>query len=314
MNGNDLRNLFVKSLSASLDKLSIAKNGEQLKDIFICPICLQKFNLKECLNARDIISLEDVPPKALGGRPLTITCKNCNNSCGHDLDTYLVNEIRNGHKLLLSESQKQKGTISVGTTELLGKFSIDLNSKSISVTINENNNNPANIDDAKFNLKKAFEDQRSIDIKLKFTEQKRYPQVLIPSILKNAYLLAFHELGYRYILRSNLDIIRRQILYPQQIILISNPVIFQDEVFMQSFGDGVYKVSIGNQLCIGVIISLKLKEINIEHRFFVVLPDYMDEESRIYSDVLSKEQGQKCSIIAKLNNRSYNKSDRIVQF
>lgn len=304
MNRTYLRNYFVQSLSTSLDKLPIMYNGERMKNKFICPICLQIFKLDECLKSKDIVSLEDVPPKSLGGHPLTITCKKCNNRCGHDLDTYLFNEIRRWHKVKLSEREKQKGTISNGTTELQGQISIDLNSKIISTTISEKNNNPSNIDNFESVLKKAFENNSSTDLKLKFTEPKLCPEVIKTSILKNAYLLAFYVLGYRYILRSNLMNVRKQILNPQQTILTSNPIIFKDEVSLQSFNDGVYKISIENQPCIGVIISLKLKEIKIVHQFCVVLPDYMDKESRIYSEVLSKHHKRKVSIIAKFKNPS----------
>lgn len=308
MNRTDLRNLFVKSLSASLDKLSIAKNGEQMREIFICPICLQIFNLKECLNTRDIISLEDVPPKSLGGHPLTITCKNCNNSCGHNLDTYLVNEIKSGHRILLSREKEQKITLSNDSTLLQGQFSIDYNKKTISTIVKEENNNPSNIAAFHSDLKMAFESHSPTELKMNFTELKRCPDVLHLSILKNAYLFAFHILGYRYILRSNLDIVRKQILYPQQKILASSPVIFRDEKSLQLFDDGVYSVSIDNQLCIGVKISLKLKEINKVHSFFTVLPDYTDDESRIYTE-LSKQHEQKVSIIAKFKNTNIDKKN-----
>jgi hypothetical protein len=84
-------------------------------------------------------------------------------------------------------------------------------------------------------------------------------------------------------------------------LLNTNPVIFQNEEFLQRFNDGIYKVSIGNQLCIGVIISLKMKKINVNHQFFVVLPDYKDEGTRIYSEVLNRHQKQVVSIIAQFN-------------
>lgn len=303
MSCTNLRDRLVQSLSKSIEKLSISNNGELLKNKFICPICLQIFDLNECLNTGDKLSLEDVPPKSLGGHPLTITCKKCNNSCGHNLDIYLFNEIKNGCIIPLSGKEMQKGTISSGSTILQGQISIDVNYKKISLKIDEKNNNPTNIGAFNSDLKKVFESQTPVNFQLNFTEMKRCPEVISSAILKNAYLLAFHILGYRYILRSNLDVVRKQILYPQQMILNINPVIFHDEDFLQRFSDGIYIVSIGNQLCIGVIISLKMKAVNVVHHFFVVLPDYKDEETRIYSEVLNKHQEQMVTIIAQLKNR-----------
>lgn len=298
MSRTDLRNRLVLSLSKSINELSISNNGEQLKNKFICPICLKIFDLNECLNSGDKISLEDIPPKSLGGHPLTITCKNCNNSCGRNLDIYLFNEIKKGCIIPLSGKEMQKGTISNGSTTLQGQISFDVYNKIISVKIDEKNNNPSNIDTLNSDLKKAFESRIPANFQMNFTELKRCPEVLSTALLKNAYLLAFHTFGYRYILQSNLDIVRIQILFPQQKILSINPIIFLNERSLQNFDDGVYKVSIEDQLCIGVIFTLNMKEINIAYQIFAVLPDFNDKKSRIYSEVFGHGI-TKVSIIAK---------------
>ena len=62
----------------------IERTGE-----YICPICLNSFN-KEQLNK---LSMEDAPQASLGGKKIAITCKKCNNTCGHETDIHLVNFI-----------------------------------------------------------------------------------------------------------------------------------------------------------------------------------------------------------------------------
>lgn len=301
MNSIDLRNRLVQSLSKSIEELSMSNNGELLKNKFICPICLQIFDLNDCLNTGDKISLEDVPPKALGGHPITITCKKCNNNCGYDLDTFLINEIKMGSIIPLSEKRMQKGTITNGSTTLQCQLSVDENNKKISINIDEKNNNPLNIERLKSNLKKTIESRIPANFQMNFTRLKRCPEVLSTALLKNAYLLAFQKLGYRYILHSNLDIVRKQILFPQQKILSVNPIIYQNEPFFQNFDDGVYKVSIDGHPCIGVFITLKIKAINCNHQFFAILPDSKDKDIHIYSEVLGNNVKRNVSIIAKYN-------------
>ena len=52
--------------------------------VYGCPLCLGAFGSPEAL------SPEHVPPKAIGGKPLVLTCRKCNNSHGHLLDANVV--------------------------------------------------------------------------------------------------------------------------------------------------------------------------------------------------------------------------------
>ncbi len=60
-------------------------NGEfeEVNNPYICPICSKLFN-QDSLNQdnKNPLTLEDVPPSSLGGRPIILTCKNCNNKLG----------------------------------------------------------------------------------------------------------------------------------------------------------------------------------------------------------------------------------------
>src|SRR5690606_794099 len=61
------------------------------KDVYLCPICLRPHI---DLNSDDPLTLEDAPPKSLGGSANTLTCKTCNNTAGHEIDFHLTERLR----------------------------------------------------------------------------------------------------------------------------------------------------------------------------------------------------------------------------
>ncbi len=63
--------------------------------VYICPLCCRGFS-KEILDHESFdnhLTLEDVPPKSVEGKPILLTCKECNNKSGfkvdHAIQTYL---------------------------------------------------------------------------------------------------------------------------------------------------------------------------------------------------------------------------------
>jgi hypothetical protein len=57
---------------------------EASEPLYPCPICLVRFP-RAALDD-DRLTAEDVPPKSIGGRPLLLTCKSCNNDSGMSID------------------------------------------------------------------------------------------------------------------------------------------------------------------------------------------------------------------------------------
>jgi hypothetical protein len=59
---------------------------------YICPLCFETFFEKDLdATLENYLTLEDIPPKSLGGKPLALTCKKCNSRSGHELDVHLLN-------------------------------------------------------------------------------------------------------------------------------------------------------------------------------------------------------------------------------
>ena len=68
-------------------------------DAFICPLCMNIINVED----KDKITLEDVPPESVGGKPILVTCADCNNTLGGRVDNYLYNELLVYHFLHIAE-------------------------------------------------------------------------------------------------------------------------------------------------------------------------------------------------------------------
>ena len=113
---------------------------------YICPICLETFNLNKLGDkANDLLTVEDVPPKSLGGNPLLITCRKCNSSCGHNLDVYLLNEIRY-HDERMDFSKSKNTMLSCNGTSIRAKVTKDKHS-GLKFDISRQNNNPQQVDE-----------------------------------------------------------------------------------------------------------------------------------------------------------------------
>jgi hypothetical protein len=58
-----------------------------------CPLCFTPFTSAEASSGRSV-TLEHVPPKALGGKALCLTCKSCNAGAGRDVDQLAARNVR----------------------------------------------------------------------------------------------------------------------------------------------------------------------------------------------------------------------------
>lgn len=281
------REHLLNQYMSIISRLKLAgENGDSvpLTDCYICPLCLKSFNLKQCDNkSGDILTLEDVPPKSLGGTPCLLTCRSCNSRCGHEVDVFLYNEIRSiDEKIDFSKPKRgilSKNDIKLNATVELGDSGYDIN-------ISHHNNNPSNIDA----FKRSFcgeNGNSKLNLKVKKYDYKLNTERAKIAALKSAYLIAFKKLGYQYILNNNLNKVRQQILCPDKNILNDAYMIGENNYLPKNFPDGVYLAEIETIKCISVIFSLKLKNSNNKHQIIVILPCPDDSECEVYSKLLS---------------------------
>lgn len=257
-------------------------DGDDLiaKDVYICPLCLKSYNLEESL---DVLTMEDVPPKSLGGKPILITCKKCNNTCGHKLDVFLFNEFKYFEDIKSLGENGKSARLSINGIEVNARIK-EKEDKTLYCDIG-NNNNPATLRMFLENIEMAGNNWK-IDAKIKLSNLKRNENAAKLAVLKSAYLLAFYKLGYRYILNSNLSIVRDMLINPEQMVEKSF-IVADGKSLNPKIKDDVYLAKINDIKAIIVVLSLRMNPSNHMYRYAVALPSHGEIEKNLYENVLS---------------------------
>ncbi len=181
---------------------------------YACPICLRMFGLTDARR----LTQEHVPQESLGGLKICLTCFDCNSNAGHRLDAH-VNRREKGlafFKAML-EGGTYEGRAQIKIGESVTNANLTARDKFVEITPSKEINNPiehGRLHEALAGFKEngTWEGQR-IDFKLVGEAFNRHKAMVAD--LKTAYLACFAKLGYQYILRPQLDIVRNQIIQPE---------------------------------------------------------------------------------------------------
>jgi hypothetical protein len=155
---------------------------------------------------------EDVPPKSVGGRPLLLTCRECNNSSGHLLDAHIrsgqdLKEMAEGRREVPIRLTQFGQTISAVATFGPGHISIAGLPKQSDPRAHEALF--AELD------RVAASGSRDWDVKIT-TSTRHSPQREGVGWLRVAYLYASAALGYQWVMRPELERIRDQFRRPDE--------------------------------------------------------------------------------------------------
>ena len=199
----------------------------EIDNDYICPICLRKFS-KEQISA---LSLEDAPQDSLGGHKIAITCKDCNNSCGYDVDIHLVNFLKRLDEIDFIEGSTRRIVIPDNGKKINAILEVGIN-KELKVILPQKINNPQWLQEHINNIKKGdvidIKNQR-VDIDMKKAST---------AILKNAYIILFSHFGYSFLLDNHYDRIREQIKNPSRYIIpdlwAKQPINMQDGIYLSN--------------------------------------------------------------------------------
>lgn len=175
-------------------------------DLYACPICLMGYNTP------DAFTLEHVPPKSTGGRPLVLTCATCNNTAGRQLDSHIAAaasaaDVAAGRRPL--DTRMTFGGHTITASLQIGDAGFDF-------TAIPSRSDPKALD-AFFQAfaKAAAEESADHSVNLSYRDPHD-PYRESVAWLRVAYLYAFATLGYNYILQPPLAPIRKQIREPEE--------------------------------------------------------------------------------------------------
>ncbi len=189
--------MFVRGASALEPILGVS-------GVYVCPLCLTPHG-RDCVKGPDPhLTLEDIPPKKAGGRPLVLTCRKCNNEAGHTIDARLgervdLIEALRGRPSTRPPKLTATFTTPNGEVDLKGLPaagpSVRLHSEAVRRALGSG---PAQLSKITVPL-----NDRGVQL----------------SMLRAGFLAAFAQLGYHYALCSQLDRVREQIANPEDQIL-----------------------------------------------------------------------------------------------
>lgn len=197
---------------------------------YICPLCFDIFFEQDLDNSLpNPLTLEDIPPVALGGKPLALTCKKCNSKSGHELDVHLLNRLLEVDVAMFLPNSKSRAVFELNGNKVNGTFEVDEEGV-LKLNLQKENSNPQQSD--KFTedlfphrtiynplftpieiLAKQQYQTPTFNIKLNKKSNERRAEI---ALLRIAYLIAFSTLGNAFLINSSLCKEREQILNPER--------------------------------------------------------------------------------------------------
>lgn len=302
MGNKDKRSRLIEICSKAIAEMPFQdEDGKEfpIKGYYVCPLCLKTFNLQELGDKiGEVLTLEDIPPKSLGGSPILVTCKKCNSTCGHDIDNWLLNELefQYGDKEALDN---MTAVLDSHGKKIYTKVRID-EDKTICFDVRPKTN-PINAVDKFVDSVKGDGENYSIQAKIHVNNWKRNVQAARIAVLKSAYLFAFRKLGYYYILNHSLTPVREQIMQPDKDILHNTFIIGDQNCVPMKAKDGVYVATVNGYKFIAVLITFKVPSNGFKCRGVVALPGpgFKEDGLHLYHDILfcnSKEEKRNCQI------------------
>lgn len=199
---------YASNLQLLIDH-GILPSLEETKDkTYICPICTGLFDENSIFqSSTNYLTLEDAPPKSLGGSQVALTCYSCNNGLGTDIDWHLsekITELDYQEKITGSEL---KAKFSLGKYTVNGKIQVQHNDNA-RILVSPKNNNPAMV--AGFNKLAKKGSTPSMTLNKSRVNSKKIQIAL----LKSAYILMFEKFGYSFLFNNQYSRVRKQLLDP----------------------------------------------------------------------------------------------------
>jgi hypothetical protein len=182
---------------------------------YICPVCLRQFSEADLdQSLKNPLTLEDAPPKSLGGKASILICKECNNNAGHYIDVHLAERMNE-----LDNEAFLPGVVFAAQTEnngLLSKAKVSVSeNREITIRHDIKKNHPGKLNDY------IEATGRDTPINILF-EKKADPVRMQLALLKTGYLLTFVKFGYAFILNDSYNRVRDQLRHPEQLIYPTN--------------------------------------------------------------------------------------------
>jgi hypothetical protein len=191
--------------------LAFPQMAEQVpfRPFYVCPLCLHAYSERHFHDGA--LSREDVPPKSVGGRKIVLTCRDCNSTAGHDIDWHVRKEADVMEFVTQGQADMRAH---LRTSSRRVPIQLNVSGRAIKAMVVPEATRKSTIDAVNDDFGRAAQPDGWQDFEVHLEFDAFSPARAATSWLRSAYLLWFAELGYRFILRPELDIVRERIKNP----------------------------------------------------------------------------------------------------
>jgi hypothetical protein len=155
------------------------------------------------------LTLEHAPPKSLGGKSIVLTCRDCNTTAGAALDSQML-------------ALEQIYDFGQGTMTRPARARLEMGGGKLNVEVLAQRevvqafgipqaNDPRSVAAVTAALASMAKDTQFHKAEFRFTFKGPKPKAALLAWLRAAYLAAFAALGYSYILRPQMEVVREQL-------------------------------------------------------------------------------------------------------
>jgi hypothetical protein len=258
---------------------------------YLCPLCFNVFFEEDLQsNLENFLTLEDIPPKSLGGKPRALTCKKCNSKSGHDLDVHLLNNLLDIDVNSFLPNSKSNAVFELSGNKVNGTIEIEEDGK-MKLNLQTNRSNPieankfiSDFSPSKtlynpfFHRNEALENgfqSPTFNLKFKNNFNERRAEI---ALLRIAYLIGFSSFGNGFLINPGLYKVREQILKPDENIL---PKVFLIKYDFPTELEGINIITLPKDLqCFLIIFRLNTK--SSSRQFAIVLPGPSNPGIKVY--------------------------------
>lgn len=179
------------------------------RPFYVCPQCLRAF--PEAALYGGWLTQEHVPPESVGGRKLVLTCQQCNREAGHEMDS----DMRREADILDFFGKRLTDAPALLRTET-GKVPIRLSAQEneVRALVVPGAAHPADEKAIEADFTRACVPDGWKDFRFN-VEFRRFSLARAEaSWLRSAYLAFFAALGYRFVFRPEMRVVRQRIADP----------------------------------------------------------------------------------------------------
>lgn len=184
----------------------------EFDEAIFCPLCLSLYNRVGLNDEVDSpLTLEHVPPGELGGKPVILTCKDCNNKSGTRIDSALIEFLKVKPFLdgkVGSSIRVPKATLNYEGGKIVTSAKLTLrDTNKFEFLFNINKGEHRHNQFEQLHTKQGH----SLDFKF-HSPSIKFVQI---ALLRIAYLKLFQKFGHGFILTNVYNGVRQQIINPE---------------------------------------------------------------------------------------------------